>query len=42
MDDKAGGGDVVDTVEEMSERSSGVCKPWYDLKGRQEKSVSLL
>jgi len=33
---------MIVTVEEMSERSSGVCKPWYDVKGRQETSVSLL
>lgn len=33
---------MVVTVEEMSERSAGVSKPWYDVMGRQEKSVSLL
>lgn len=33
---------MVVAVEEMSERSSGVCKLWYDVKGKQEKSVSLL
>jgi len=33
---------VVVTVVEMSERSSGVFKQWYDVKGRQETSVNLL
>ena len=33
---------MVVTVVEMSERSSGVFKPWYDVKGRHEKSVGLL
>jgi hypothetical protein len=33
---------MVVTVVGMSERSSGVLKPWYDVKGRQGKSVSSL
>lgn len=33
---------MVATVVGMSERSSGVFKPWYDVKERQGKSVSLL